>query len=319
MMMSRDDVGASHRAEAKASLSLQGNHSGHREPIPDESEGGVSVAAGRVENERADDMHRGGVPSAGVGRGTIRCEHLFKWFGDTAVISDLQLSVWDHEFVCVVGPSGCGKTTLLRMIGGLAEYDSGTIKIGDTVVTEPLPNVAVVFQHFGLFPWKTVAANIALPLRASGLPKVEVERRVAESIALVGLRDIGHRYPAQLSGGMRQRVGLARALAMQPEVILLDEPFAVVDAQTREILQGELLNLWSRHRQTAVFITHSIDEAVTLADRVVVMGANPGRVVAEVTIPIERPRNVTEVRRHPTYVPLREGIWERLRASKLPS
>ncbi len=281
--------------------------------------GGVSVVVVRVEQGRADDVHPGDAPVAGAGRGTIRCEHLFKWFGDAAVISDLQLSVGDHEFVCVVGPSGCGKTTLLRMIAGLAEYDSGTIEIGETAVTGPLPNVAVVFQHFGLFPWKTVAANIALPLRASGLPKVEVERRVTESIELVGLRDTGHRYPAQLSGGMRQRVGLARALAMQPAVILLDEPFAAVDAQTREILQGELLDLWSRHRQTAVFITHSIDEAITLADRVIVMGAKPGRVVAEVPIPIGRPRDVTEVRRHPTYASLREGIWERLRASSLPT
>lgn len=277
------------------------------------------MVVARAVNERPDGPHSGEAPGVGTGRGAIRCEHIFKWFGDMAVIADLQLSVQDHEFVCVVGSSGCGKTTLLRMIAGLGEYDSGTIRVGDTTVTGPLPNVAVVFQHFGLFPWKTVAANIALPLRAAGLPKGVVERRVAETITLVGLRDTGSRYPAQLSGGMRQRVGLARALAIQPEVILLDEPFAAVDAQTREILQEELLNLWSRYRQTAIFITHSIDEAITLADRVVVMGTKPGRIVDEVVIPFERPRNITEVRRHPTYAPLREAIWARLRGTNQPS
>jgi NitT/TauT family transport system ATP-binding protein len=254
-----------------------------------------------------------------AGTGGIRCEHVYKWFGDELVVGDLQVSVENHEFVCVVGPSGCGKTTLLRMIAGLTEYDSGTIRVGDVVVTSPLPNVAVVFQHFGLFPWKTVASNIGLPLRAAGLPKAEVGERVADAITLVGLQGAARRYPAELSGGMRQRVGLARALSMRPEVILLDEPFAAVDAQTREILQGELLNLWSRHRQTALFITHTIDEALTLGDRIIVMGSKPGRIIEEIVVPMERPRNVTAVRRHATYAPLRERIWERLRASELPN
>lgn len=274
--------------------------------------------AARVENHRSQTPSAQNGTSGSSGRGEIRCEQIFKWFGNVEVIANLDLVVRDNEFVCVVGPSGCGKTTLLRMIAGLAESDSGRIRIGETVVTGPLRNVAVVFQQFGLFPWKTVRANIALALIAAGVPKDEMNQRVSEVIPLVGLGDAADRYPAQLSGGMKQRVGLARALAVQPEVILLDEPFASVDAQTREILQGELLTLWSRHRQTALFITHSIDEAITLADRVIVMGTHPGRVVDEVIIPFERPRSVTEVRRHPTYAELREGIWERLRVTSLP-
>lgn len=257
--------------------------------------------------------------SSGVGSGEIRCESVYKWFGENPVIADLNLTIADKEFVCVVGPSGCGKTTLLRMMAGLAETDGGKIIIGDKVVTSPLPNVAVVFQSFGLFPWKTVYRNIALPLLGKGLHKTEIKKRVTEAIALVGLEGVDDRYPAQLSGGMKQRVGLARTLAMQPEVILLDEPFAAVDAQTREILQEELLTLWSRYKQTALFITHSIDEAITLADRVIVMGMKPGRIIEEIIVPIPRPRTIASVRRHESYEPLREKIWDCLRSTGLPS
>ncbi len=260
-----------------------------------------------------------GATSTGNNRGEIRCQNVYKWFGDAPVIADLNLTIAHNEFVCIVGPSGCGKTTLLRIVAGLADADSGTITIGEKVVTAPLANVAVVFQSFGLFPWKTVYNNVALPLRGAGLDKRELERRVKEAIALVGLAGSEDRYPAQLSGGMKQRAGLARALAIQPEVILLDEPFAAVDAQTREILQQELLDLWSRYQQTALFITHSIDEAITLADRVIVMGTKPGRVVEEIVVPIPRPRTVASVRRHEAYAPLRERIWDSLRASGLPT
>ena len=251
-----------------------------------------------------------GAKSAG---GEIRCRDIFKWFGSSLIIESLDLDIAPKEFVCVVGPSGCGKTTLLRMIAGLTDIDNGTIEIGGTRVDNPLPTVGVVFQQFGLFPWKTVLKNVALPLRAAGIKKDEAFQRAREAIELVGLKDSDTKYPSQLSGGMKQRAGLARALAIRPEVILLDEPFAAVDAQTREILQEELLNLWGRHKQTAVFITHSIDEAITLADRVVVMGARPGRIVKEIPIPIERPRTVASVRRDPLYPPLREEIWDLLR------
>ncbi|MDE3082212.1 MAG: ABC transporter ATP-binding protein [Acidobacteriota bacterium] len=243
----------------------------------------------------------------------MHCRDIYKWFGSSLILSNLQLDIAHKEFVCVVGPSGCGKTTLLRMIAGLAEIDSGEITIGEQVVKKPLPTVGVVFQNFGLFPWKTVLKNVSLPLVAAGVHKAEARARAEAAIELVGLKGNNDRYPAQLSGGMKQRAGLARALAIQPEVILLDEPFAAVDAQTREVLQEELLNLWGRHKQTAVFVTHSIDEAITLADRVVVMGVNPGRVVKEIVIPIPRPRTVASVRRHEQYAPLREEIWDLLR------
>lgn len=245
--------------------------------------------------------------------GEIKCRDIFKWFDTSLIIESLDLDIAHNEFVCVVGPSGCGKTTLLRMIAGLTDIDNGSIEIGGTAVNKPLPTVGVVFQHFGLFPWKTVLKNVALPLRAAGVKKDEALKRARESIELVGLKGSDTKYPTQLSGGMKQRAGLARALAIRPEVILLDEPFAAVDAQTREILQEELLNLWGRHKQTAVFITHSIDEAITLADRVVVMAAHPGRIIKEIPIPIERPRTVASVRRHPLYPPLREEIWDLLR------
>lgn len=246
-------------------------------------------------------------------RGGISCTDVHKWFGSELILADFNLTVKEHEFVCIVGPSGCGKTTLLRMMAGLAEVDHGEITVGGDPVTGPAPQVAVVFQHFGLFPWKTVYKNVALPLQARGLPREEVRRRVEETIAMVGLQGVNDRYPAQLSGGMKQRVGLARTLAARPAVILLDEPFAAVDAQTREILQEELLGLWSRHQQTAVFVTHSIDEAITLADRVLVMGSRPGIVIDEIEIPIPRPRTVSSVRRDESYTSLRERIWEKLR------
>jgi NitT/TauT family transport system ATP-binding protein len=249
------------------------------------------------------------------GSGEIKCRDIFKWFGDSLIIENLHLDIAHNEFVCIVGPSGCGKTTFLRMIAGLTDIDNGAITIGGATVTKPLPTVGVVFQHFGLFPWKTVLKNVALPLRAAGVKKEEAFQRARDAIELVGLEDSNNLYPTQLSGGMKQRAGLARALAIQPEVILLDEPFAAVDAQTREILQEELLNLWGLHKQTAVFITHSIDEAITLADRVVVMGAHPGRIVKEIPIPIARPRTVASVRRDPQYPSLREEIWALLRTS----
>jgi len=247
----------------------------------------------------------------------IQCEHIYKWFDKALILEDVSLQIEDHQFVCMVGPSGCGKTTLLRMIAGLAERDHGEITVAGQPVTEPRRQVAVVFQHFGLFPWKNVFKNVALPLEAAGMPKAEVRRRVEEAIALVGLEHVEDRYPAQLSGGMRQRVGLARALALEPDVLLMDEPFASVDAQVREILQEELLGIWSRLRQTVLFITHSIDEAITLADRIVVLGARPGRVVRDLTVPIDRPRSVAGVRRHPSYTELREEIWDELRRAGL--
>ena len=250
--------------------------------------------------------------SSGAG-GRIDCENVYKWFPGGIVLEDVSLTIEAGQFVCIVGPSGCGKTTLLRMIGGLAETDHGRVCIGGATVTGPDPRVAVVFQHFGLFPWKSVYRNVALPLHLGRTPRAEADRRVAEAIRMVGLDGHEHKYPAQLSGGMKQRAGLARALATAPDVLLMDEPFAAVDAQVREVLQEDLLRLRERLRQTIVFITHSIDEAITLGDRILVMDTRPGRIVRDIIVPIEQPRSIAQVRRHPAYTGLREGIWDQLR------
>ncbi len=242
----------------------------------------------------------------------LRVEHVCKWFGDLLALQDVSLSVARNEFICVVGPSGSGKTTLLRMMNGLAEIDAGSIIVDGRPVTGPRREMAMVFQQFDLFPWKTVARNIAFPLQLAHVSKSEISSRVEWATRLVGLEGFEGRYPAQLSGGMRQRVGLARALVVRPQVLLLDEPFGAVDAQTREQLQEELLRIWSELRQTAVFITHSIDEAITLADKIVVMSSRPGKVVGVLDVDIPRPRTVETVRRSPLYPPLREQVRELL-------
>jgi NitT/TauT family transport system ATP-binding protein len=255
--------------------------------------------------------------SAGAAGGRIDCANVYKWFPGGIVLEDVSLTVEAGQFVCVVGPSGCGKTTLLRVMAGLAEADHGQVSIGGAAVVGPSPRVAVVFQHFGLFPWKTVQRNVALPLHLAKTDRAEAERRVAEAIRTVGLTGHERKYPAQLSGGMKQRAGLARALAAAPDVLLMDEPFAAVDAQVREVLQEDLLALRDRLNQTIVFITHSIDEAITLGDRIIVMGTRPGRIVRDVLVPIKQPRTIAQVRRHPAYTGLREEIWQQLRQAAM--
>jgi NitT/TauT family transport system ATP-binding protein len=250
---------------------------------------------------------------AARGDGRIEARNLYKWFPGGIVLEDISLTVQSGEFLCIVGPSGCGKTTLLRLLAGLAEIDHGSVSVGGIPVKGPSPKVAVVFQHFGLFPWKTVHRNVALPLQLARAGKAETERRVSEVLATVGLTGHERKYPAQLSGGMKQRAGLARALAASPDVLLMDEPFAAVDAQTREVLQEDLLRLCDQLQQTIVFITHSIDEAITLGDRVVVMASRPGRIATEFAIPVDRPRTIAQVRRHPEFEGLRERIWTELR------
>jgi NitT/TauT family transport system ATP-binding protein len=250
------------------------------------------------------------------GDGRIEARNLYKWFPGGIVLEDVSLTVHSGEFLCIVGPSGCGKTTLLRLMAGLAETDHGTLSVGGIPVTGPSPKVAVVFQHFGLFPWKTVYRNVALPLQLARTGKAETERRVREVLATVGLTGHERKYPAQLSGGMKQRAGLGRALAASPDVLLMDEPFAAVDAQVRELLQEDLLRMRDQLRQTIVFITHSIDEAITLGDRIIVMAARPGRIAREFTVPMDRPRTIAQVRRHPEYEGLREQIWAELRSPR---
>ncbi len=245
----------------------------------------------------------------------IVVEHASKLFLEGTVVAfrNVELKVRCNEVICIVGPSGCGKTTLLRCIGGLLAPSSGQILVDGEAVNSPRGGVAIVFQHFGLLPWKTVADNVAFGLKMAGGPRQQVAERVDHYIGLVGLRGFEQHYPYQLSGGMQQRVGLARALAIDPEILLMDEPFASVDAQTREVLQEELLQLHERERKTMVFITHSIDEAIVLGDRVAVMTTRPGRVKEILPIDFARPRDPAEVRAHPRYADIRNYIWKELR------
>ena len=208
-------------------------------------------------------------------------------------VHDVSLEVRQGEFVSIVGPSGCGKTTILNMIAGFIPPSSGQILLDGRTVSGPGPDRGVVFQSFALFPWKTVLENVAFGPRMRGLPRAGCEKMAREFLGLVGLAHAEGRYPAELSGGMQQRVGVARALANNPELLLMDEPFASVDAQTRMTLQEELTRIWQERKPTILFVTHDVEEAVFLANRVVVL--SKGRVLAELPVPLPRPR-----------------VWERL-------
>jgi NitT/TauT family transport system ATP-binding protein len=243
-----------------------------------------------------------------------------KLFLDGAVIAfrQLTLDVRNQEILCIVGPSGCGKTTFLRCMAGLIELSAGDLRVFGKPVAGPPEGVAMVFQHFGLLPWKTVYQNAAFGLSMAGAPASFVRERVRHYLDLVGLTGFEQHYPYQLSGGMQQRVGLVRALAVNPSILLMDEPFAALDAQTREILQDELLQLMQRpdERKTMVFITHSIDEAIVLGDRIAVMTARPGRIKEILDIPFGRPRDVEAVRADPRFAELRAHIWRQLHTAR---
>jgi NitT/TauT family transport system ATP-binding protein len=228
-------------------------------------------------------------------------------------LANVNLSIRENEFVSIIGPSGCGKTTLLKIIDGLISCDRGEISIDGKRVIGPGPDRAVVFQTFALLPWRTVLANVEFSLELRRLPKEECARTAREYLKRVGLADFENHYPHELSGGMQQRAGLARALAVNPMILLMDEPFGSVDAQTRQLLQEELLELWQRERKTVIFITHSMDEAVYLSDRVVVMTPRPGKVAEVLDVPLPRPRLPDEVRRDPKFVDLTNYIWDSLK------
>jgi NitT/TauT family transport system ATP-binding protein len=236
-----------------------------------------------------------------------------KRYGAMTVFQTLDLSVRDGETVCILGPSGCGKTTLIRSMHGLLPLDDGRIAIDGSAVTGPRRNVAMVFQHFGLMPWKRVNENVAYGITLAGIPSATVAERVTKYVELVGLTGFERSYPYQLSGGMQQRVGLARALAMEPDVLLMDEPFGSLDAQTREILQDELLRIHALLPHTMVFITHSIEEAIALGDRIVVLSSRPARVREILAVDIPRPRSVASVIAHPRFIELRDRCWRLLR------
>ncbi len=227
------------------------------------------------------------------------------------VFSDVNLEIGQREIVALVGPSGCGKTTLLRCVDGLIPLSEGVITVDGEPVHEPRAGIAMVFQHFGLFPWKTVFHNVAYGLRLAGASRGEIAEKVPYFINLVGLKGFEQAYPYQISGGMQQRCGLARALATEPSVMLMDEPFAAVDAQTREILQFELLRIWDMRPMTMLFVTHSIEEAVLMGDRVVVLKGRPSMIFEMIAVDLPRPRD-----RHtlglPRFNQLREHVWATL-------
>jgi len=224
-------------------------------------------------------------------------------------LSDVSLSVEAGEFVAIVGPSGCGKTTLLNIIAGLLTYDDGAVAIDGDAIRGPGLNRAVVFQHASLLPWRTVAGNVRYAMELQKrFDAAAMRDRTDAFIRLVGLAGFEKHYPSELSGGMQQRVNLARALAADPAVLLMDEPFAALDAQTRELMQSELLKIWSHAQKTVVFITHQINEAIYLADRVAVMSPRPGRVKGVFTVPFERPRTLA-LKREPRFLEIEDAIW----------
>ncbi len=224
----------------------------------------------------------------------------------TAVLEDINLDIADGEFVCLVGPSGCGKSTLLNAMGGFTPPTSGTIRIDGEVVRGPDPRRILVFQERGVFPWLTVQGNIAFGL--AGLSSTERQQRVAHYIQLVRLEGFEDTYPSDLSGGMKQRLQVARALAVNPDILFLDEPFGALDSITRHIMRGELFRIWQTEKRTIVFVTHDIDEAVQLADRVVVLSSRPAKVQRILTVDVAHPRNISS----PRYLAIRDEILKEI-------
>jgi len=235
--------------------------------------------------------------------------------GNVHALNKVDLSIADGEFVCVVGPSGCGKSTLLRMLAGLDTYDTGRLSLDEQSVTGPSGKVGVVFQAANLLPWLTVRENVRLPLRVGGRHEAG-NQRIDDLLDMAGLGEFGRRYPYALSGGMQQRAGICRALARDPQILLMDEPFGALDALTRERMNMELQRIWQAHRKTILLITHSISEAIFLGDRVVVMSARPGRVLADLQVPIARPRSFDTIVSHPSYARLATQIRGLLNAQE---
>jgi NitT/TauT family transport system ATP-binding protein len=259
------------------------------------------------------------VEPAGSATDRIVVRDLYKTFtvhgSVVRALVNINLTVSEGEFFVMVGPSGCGKTTLLRILARLEKQSAGTFELRRTDPSRP-PD-SMVFQEQSVFPWMTVHDNVAYGLKMRGVPKKQREETVRYYIDKVGLTKFAKAYPFQLSGGMKQRVSLARAFANDPEILLMDEPFGALDEQNKLLLQEELLRIWTEHRKTVVFITHSIDEAIVLGDRIMVMTAHPGQAKAFVQVPFTRPRGVYEIRATPEYGQLMYSIWELLREEVL--
>ena len=234
-----------------------------------------------------------------------------KRYGTLQVFQDVSFEVGERDVLTIIGPSGCGKTTLLRCIDGLIPLNEGTIALDGEPITRPRAGVAMVFQHFGLFPWKTVFQNVSYGLKIAGASREEIEEKVPGFLNLVGLRGFEHYYPYQISGGMQQRCGVARALAIEPRVLLMDEPFGAVDAQTREILQFEMMRIWESRPTTMLFVTHAIEEAVLMGDRVMVLKGRPASVYEIIKVDLPRPRE-RSILSHPRFAQLREHVWTTL-------
>jgi len=246
----------------------------------------------------------------------LSIEHLSKryWFEredrEVLAVSDVSLAVEDGEFLAIVGPSGCGKTTLLNIVAGLLPYEEGIVSIDGKQVKGPGVDRAVVFQHSSLLPWRTISGNVRYGMEMQRrFDENTMRERADHFVKMVGLNGFERHYPNELSGGMQQRVNLARALAADPKVLLMDEPFAALDAQTREFMQSELLKIWSQDKKTVLFITHQINEAVYLADRVAVMSARPGRLKGVFKIPFGRPRTLS-LKRDPQFLEIEDSIWQ---------
>jgi len=252
-----------------------------------------------------------------VANGRVRIDDVtVRFTGGVTAVRNANLDVRPGEFVCVLGPSGCGKSTLLNCVAGFVKPTAGTVTVDDALVAEPGPDRGMVFQQYSLFPWKTVKQNVAFGPLMRRQGKTEADRLARTLLDMVGLTAYENSYPAVLSGGMKQRVGIARALANRPKVLLMDEPFGALDAQTRAMMQENLLQVWGAFGTTVIFVTHDIDEAVFLGDRIIVMSASPGRLIANIRVELPRPR-VAEIVSDPVYVATKRRCLDLIRAQSM--
>jgi NitT/TauT family transport system ATP-binding protein len=241
----------------------------------------------------------------------IEFDHVSLSYGELLILSDVSFAIAEGTVTCVIGPSGSGKTTVLRLVGGFLRAGAGAVRVAGEVRTRPSRDVAVVFQDYSraLLPWRTVYDNVSLALEAEGARRAERRDRIESMLALVGLRDHAGKFPSQLSGGMQQRVQIARCLAQQPKILLMDEPFGALDAQTRSVLQDELLRIQAERHVSVLFVTHDLEEALYLGHRIIALAANPGRVGSCVDVDLPAPRNQLTTREHPDFLRMRRDLF----------